>query len=44
MWRTKQLRVNKKRHCGSDFLKNFTTKQRPIPFFSNFAADNILFN
>ena len=26
------------------FLKNFTTKQRPIPFFSNFAADNILFN
>ncbi len=26
------------------FLKNFTTKTRPIPFFSNFAADNILFN
>ncbi len=26
------------------FLKNFTTKKRPIPFFSNFAADNILFN
>lgn len=26
------------------FLKNFTTKPRPIPFFSNFAADNILFN
>ena len=31
MWRTKQLRVNKKRHCGSDLFEKFYNKNS-VPF------------